>query len=126
MTLKEFNNKYVYKTDKERFNTSLDIWELPKNSNIIRADCESYCRFIKNNIDGFSDWDYCYCKLNGIGHCVLYKNGDAIDCNTQSVVTFENYCKIYKVTEFKKYNWFVVFSKILFSNMYLFYRKVKK
>ena len=40
MTLKEFNNKYQYKTDKERFNTSLDIWELPKDSDIIRADCE--------------------------------------------------------------------------------------
>ncbi len=40
MTLKEFNNKYQYKTDKERFNTSLDIWELPKDSDITRADCE--------------------------------------------------------------------------------------
>ena len=40
MTLQEFNKKYIYKTDKERFNTSLDIWELPKDSDIIYGDCE--------------------------------------------------------------------------------------
>lgn len=50
MTLEQFNKKYKHQSDKERFNTSLDIWELPKDSDVIKADCESYCRFLKNNI----------------------------------------------------------------------------
>lgn len=30
MTLEQFNKKYKYQSDKERFNTSLDIWEVVK------------------------------------------------------------------------------------------------
>lgn len=30
MNLKEFNNKYKYISDKEKYNTSLDIWEIPE------------------------------------------------------------------------------------------------
>ena len=30
MTIEQFNKKYKYQTDKERFNTSLDNLELPK------------------------------------------------------------------------------------------------
>lgn len=118
MNLYEFNKKYQYKTDKERFNTSLDIWELPKDNDIIRADCESYCRFLKNNIKGFEDWDYYYCKLNGNGHCILYKDGNVIDCNIRQIVTYEKYCSLFKVTDFSKYNWFVVGSKIAFAKVY--------
>lgn len=127
MTLEQFNKQYKYKSDKEKFGF-VEVWDIPKlqDDEFYYGDCESYCLFLKNNMEQFKDWDYYYCKLNGVGHCVLYKNSDVIDCNTQSIVTFENYCKIYKVTEFKKYNWFVVFSKILFSNMYVFYRKVKQ
>ena len=118
---------YQYKSDKEKFNTSLDIWEVikPNEQGTYEGDCESYCRTLKNIDKQFKDWDYYYCKLNGVGHCVLYKNGDVIDCNTQKIVSFKQYCKMYKVTEFKKYNWFVVFSKMLFSSMYLFYRKTR-
>lgn len=123
MTLAEFNNKYQYKTDKERFNTSLDIWELPQDSNVIKADCESYCRFLKNNIKGFEDWDYYYCKLNGNGHCVLYKDGNVIDCNIRRIVTYEKYCSLFNITKFKKYNWFVVGSKIMFAKVYTLFNK---
>lgn len=117
--------RYKYKTDKEKFNTSLDIWEIikPNQQGIYEGDCESYCRTLKELDKQFKDWNYYYCKLNGIGHCVLYKDAEIIDCNTQKIVEIGEYCKMYKVTDFKKYNWFVVFSKILFSNIYLFYRK---
>jgi len=46
MTLEQFNNKYTYKTDKERFNTSLDIWELSKDEDIIRANLRIISRAI--------------------------------------------------------------------------------
>lgn len=123
MTLKEFNNKYQYKTDVKRFNTYLDIWELPNDSDIIRADCESYCRFLKNNIEGFKDWDYYYCKLSGSGHCILYKDGNVIDCNIRSIVSLEQYNRIFTVTEFSKYHWFVVASKIAFAKVYTLFNK---
>ena len=117
---------YKYKSDKEKFNTSLDIWEIIKPINgVYYGDCESYCRTLKHLDKQFRDWNYYYCKLNGEGHCVLYKNGDIIDCNTQKIVSFEQYCKRYKVTEFKKYNWFVVFSKILFSRGYVWIHSLK-
>ena len=126
MNLKQFNNKYIYQSDKEKFNTSLDVWEIIKPINgVYYGDCESYCRTLKHLDKQFRDWNYYYCKLNGIGHCILYKNGDIIDCNTQKIVSFENYCKMYKVTEFKKYNWFVVFSKILFSKAYVWIHSLK-
>lgn len=118
---------YKYKTDKEKFNTSLDVWEIikPNKQGIYEGDCESYCRTLKNLDKQFKDWEYYYCKLNSIGHCVLFKNGDIIDCNTQKVVSYSEYCRRYKVTEFKKYNWFVVFSKILFSKAYVWIHSLK-
>lgn len=118
---------YKYKTDKEKFNTSLDIWEIiePNEEGIYEGDCESYCRTLKHLDKQFKDWNYHYCKLNGVGHCVLFKNGDVIDCNTQKIVSYSEYCRRYKVTEFKKYNLFVVFSKILFAKGYLWIKSFK-
>ena len=123
MNLYEFNKKYQYKTDKERFNTSLDIWELPQDSNVIKADCESYCRFLKNNIKGFEDWDYYYCKLNNNGHCILYKDGNVIDCNIKTIISLDSYSRVYDAEGFKKYNWFVVASKIAFAKVYKLFNK---
>lgn len=126
MTLNEFNKQYKYKTDKQKFGF-VEVWEIPKlqNDGFYYGDCESYCLFLKNNIEQFKDWDLYFCKINGNGHCILYKNGDVIDCNTQKIVSFEQYRKMYKVTEFKKYNWFVVFSKILFSKAYVWIHSLK-
>ena len=123
MTLKQFNKQYRYKTDKDKFGF-FEVWDIPKlqDDGYYYGDCESYCLFLKNNIEQFKNWDLYYCNLNGISHCVLYKNGDVIDCNTRSIITFENYCKIYKVTEFKKYNIFVIFSKYLFAKVFLFFK----
>lgn len=120
ITLTQFNNKYNYKSDNQKYNTSLDIWELPKDANIIEADCESYCRFLRNNISEFKDYYYYYCKFGGIGHCVLFKDGKVIDCNIRRVVKIDDYMAMYKITDFRKYNWFTVASKIMFAKLYTF------
>ena len=51
MILKEFNSKYKYQSDKEKFGVT-EVWELPEISEdgYIYGDCESYCRFLKNKV----------------------------------------------------------------------------
>ena len=121
MNLIKFNSIYKYQSDKEKYDTSLDIWENPKPDadGFMRCDCESYCEYLLQNIDEFKSWERYYCKLNGVDHCVLFKNGDIIDCNIRHVVSFENYYKIYKATDLKKYSWFTIFSKKLISKIFL-------
>ena len=113
-TLQYFFSKYKYVSDEEKYNTKLDIWEIPKlikKKGFYEGDCESAMRYLKANVPEFKDWEYWYCKLNGNGHCILYKNGDVIDCNIKGVVTLEQYTMLYKPTDLRKYNWFTVFSK---------------
>ena len=114
MTLEEFNLKYRYKTDKSKFGF-IEVWDIPKlqEDGFYYGDCESYCRFLKNNIEQFKDWDYHYCKVSGEGHCVLYKDGDVIDCNHKKIITLEQYMANGKVTDFRKYGRFTVISKIV-------------
>ena len=119
MTLSHINKNYIYKTDQNQFGR-VDYWQVmkPNEKGQYVGDCEDYCLTLKRLIPQFKDWDLYFCKINGNGHCILYKNGDVIDCNIKSITTFEQYCKIYKVTEFKKYNWFTIFSKILFAKIF--------
>ena len=119
MTLKEFNNKYQYKTDKDKFGF-FEVWDIPKlqDDGFYYGDCEDYAIFLKHNITQFENWDLYYCKLNGNGHCVLYKDGNVIDCNIKSIVSLEYYNKVFIVTELKKYHWFLVASKIMFAKVY--------
>ena len=119
MTLEQFNKKFKYKSDKQKFGF-IEVWEIPKlqDDGFYYGDCESYCRYLKNNISEFKDWNYYYCKLNGNGHCVLFKDGHVIDCNIRQIVTYEEYCSLFNITNFKKYNWFVVGSKIMFAKVY--------
>ena len=126
MALEEFNKIYKYKSDKAKFGFN-EVWELPKVSDdgFVYADCESYCRYLKNNIPEFKDWWYYYCTLNGIGHCVLYKNGDIIDCNIKRVISLEQYYKIYKVSELRKYSIIVVISKIVIGGIHRLLRALK-
>ena len=125
MTLPELNSKFIYKEDKANYGF-IEVWTEPKEiNNKFTGDCEDYAILAKRNIPEFKNWDYYYCRLNGAGHCVLFKNGNVIDCNTQKIVSFEQYCKIYKVTEFKKYNWFTIFSKLLFSKAYVWIHSLK-
>lgn len=124
-TLDQFNSKYKYKSDLEKHNTSLfDIWEIPKLENgFYYADCESYCRFLKENIEEFEDWDYYYCKLNGVGHCVLSNGAMIIDCNSQETMLKDKFMQRYNITELKKYSKFVIFCKYLFAKVFLFFKK---
>ena len=117
MTLEEFNKKYKYKKDIDKYGFN-EVWLEPKEvDGRYEGDCEDYCIYLKRNVPEFKDWEYWYCKINGNGHCVLYKNGDTIDCNCKTVLNIEQYIKIYNATNFKKYNNFVVFSKILVGKL---------
>lgn len=125
MTLEEFNSKYVYKTDKDKFGF-IEVWEIPElQDGKYYGDCESYCLFLKKNVPEFGNWDLYFCKINGNGHCVLYKDGNIIDCNVRSITNFNSYCEIYKVSEFSKYNRFTVVSKVLVSKVLLWFRSLK-
>lgn len=104
MTLEQFNKQYKYKTDKDKFGF-FEVWDTPKlqDDGFYYGDCEDYAIFLKHNIPQFENWDYFYCTLDGVGHCLLYKNGDVIDCNTQKIIKLEDYCKMYQASDFKKY-----------------------
>ena len=127
MELEEFNKKYKYQSDKEKFKF-IEIWENPKENKdgFIYADCESYCRYLKENIEQFEKWDYYYCKINGIGHCVLSNGALIIDCNEKKILLKDSFINKYKITNLKKYNKFVVFSKILFSKVFILINKITK
>ena len=115
MKLDEFNDRYTYQSDMEKFGFD-EVWEIPKlRDGKYYGDCESYCLFLKNNVDGFSDWGLYFCKLDGKGHCVLYKDGGVIDCNTKRIMSYAQYCSVYMVTDFKKYSWFVLLGKKLIT-----------
>ena len=115
MRLKEFNSKYTYQSDVDKFGFD-EVWEIPKlQDGKYYGDCESYCLFLKKNVEGFADWELYFCRLNGDGHCVLYKDGGVIDCNTKRITSYAQYCSRYVVTDFKKYNWFVVLGKKLIT-----------
>lgn len=123
MELQEVNDKYTYITDKEKFNTSLDIWEILGEDNW-KGDCESYCLTLKAKISQFKDWELWYCKINGNGHCILYKNGDVIDCNIKKIIPLEQYYILFKISDLKKYHWFVILSKKLFTRGFLVWKKL--
>lgn len=125
MTLEEFNSKYVYKTDKDKFGF-IEVWEIPElQDGKYYGDCESYCLFLKKNVPEFENWDLYFCKINGNGHCILYKDESIIDCNVRSVVSFGNYSKIYSVSEFNRYSRFTIVSKLLVSKVLLWFRSLK-
>ena len=126
MTLEQFNKIYKYKSDKDKFGL-FEVWDIPKlqDDGFYYGDCEDYCLTLKKLIPQFKEWDLCFCKINGNGHCILYKNGDVIDCNIRSIVSFNSYCKAYKVSEFSKYNKFTIVSKILVSKALLWFRSLK-
>ena len=125
MTLEEFNSKYVYKTDKDKFGF-IEVWEIPElQDGIYYGDCEDYCIFLKKNIEEFADWDYYYCKINGNGHCVLIKDNQVICCNIKTVIDLEVYNKLYNVTDLKRYNLFTLVSKLIIGKLLKLISKVK-
>lgn len=126
MTLENLNKNYIYKTDQNQFGR-VEYWQVmkPNEKGQYIGDCEDYCLTLKKLIPQFKNWELYFCKINGNGHCILYKNGDVVDCNVRSVVSFSNYCKIYKVSEFSKYSKFTVASKLLVSKVLLWFRSLK-
>ena len=119
MTLSHINKNYIYKTDQNQFGR-VEYWQVmkPNEKGQYIGDCEDYCLTLKKLIPQFKDWDLYFCKINGNGHCILYKNGDVIDCNCKIILSIEQYTKIYNVTNLKKYNSFVVFSKLLVGKLF--------
>lgn len=123
MTLTEFNSKYKYKSDLEKYGKQ-DIWEIPilESDGFYYGDCESYCLFLKNNIEKFEEWDLYFCKINGIGHCILVNNNNIIDCNSKEIMLKDKYIEKYKITELKKYSKFIIFSKYVYAKLFLFFK----
>ena len=123
MTLQEFNSRYVYQSDINKFGFD-EVWEVPElQDGKYYGDCESYCLFLKKNVDGFKDWKLYFCRLSGDGHCVLYKDGGVIDCNTKEVVNYSRYCSVYEVTGFKKQSWFTLFGKMVLTKWRMLWLK---
>lgn len=122
--LQQFNKQYKYKSDKQKFGF-IEVWDIPKlqKDGFYYGDCESYCLFLKNNIEQFEDWDLYYCKLNGIGHCVLSNVDMIIDCNSQQTMLKDKFMQKYNITDFKKYNRFTIFCKYFFAKVFLFFKK---
>ncbi len=117
MTLEEFNKKYKYKKDIDKYGFN-EVWLEPKEvDGIYEGDCEDYCIYLKRNVPEFKDWDYYFCKTNGNGHCVLYKEGNVIDCNSRYILAFDVYCKAYKAKGFKKYSKFTVMCKMVVGRL---------
>lgn len=123
MNLKDFNSKYIYQTDKEKFGF-FEVWDIPKlqDDGKYYGDCEDYCIFLKHNIEKFEEWDYYSCTLDNVGHCVLMKDSLIIDCNCKIIMSFEEYKNFYNVTNLKKYGWFTVFSKFVVGKIVKFFR----
>ena len=108
MTLQELNERFEYKLDSEQFGFS-EVWlGLQEVDGKLVGDCEDYAITVKNNIEGFKKWRYHYCKLNGIGHCILVSpNGnDMIDNNVQEVIGLDRYRTIYHVSKLRPYEWY--------------------
>lgn len=112
MTLEEVNEKYEYQSDLDKYGWN-EVWTIPNpdSDGKFREDCEGYCAILKHNVPEFNDWDYCYCKIRGNGHCILYKDGMVIDCNARRVMAIDLYTSLYVMSDLKKYNWFVKPSK---------------
>ena len=126
MTLIELNGKFVYKSDKEQYGVN-EYWsELEEVDGLLVGDCESYSITVKRNINGFSDWDYYYCKLNGNGHCVLSNGKQIIDNNCKRVIPIDEYMKMFKVEGFRKYNKLEVFIKFYHAFLLKLWFKIRR
>lgn len=113
MTLEEINSKFVYKTDKEQFGVE-ELWTgLQETDGKLVGDCEDYAITLKKEINFFNNWNYFFCKLDGIGHCVLISSDGSlvIDNNCKTVLGIELYTSRYNITDIKKYNKIQVFFK---------------
>lgn len=103
MTLQEFNENYEYQSDTQKFGRK-EVWEIirPVDGRYY-GDCESYCLTVNKLVPGFEDAELHYCKINGVGHCVMVSNGMVLDCNNKKWQSLNYYTTKYKMTELSKY-----------------------
>ena len=115
MTLEEFNSKYVYTSDKEKYGFS-DVWEIisPNSEGYYLGDCESYCLTLKYKVEGFSNLELYYCKYNGEGHCIGKLGEQWIDCGLQRFVATLH--PLY--TDIRKYWLIEIWSKRLYGRIF--------
>ena len=88
MTLKEFNRKYVYKTDKDNYGR-VEHWQVmkPNANGVHEGDCEDYCLTLQKKVEGFDSITLWYCKVGEDGHCIgQTPDGLFIDCNFKTTV----------------------------------------
>jgi predicted transglutaminase-like cysteine proteinase len=105
MTLDEVNSRFLYVTDKVRYGVE-EYWNpLEESDGNLYGDCESYAITLKREVAEFKDWNYYYCKMNGVGHCILVSpyGLHMIDNNTRGITALSTYESIYKITELRPY-----------------------
>jgi len=104
MTLQEFNSRYEYKSDKDKFGYR-EVWEVgtPDKDGIYRMDCESYLLTLQDVSDELAGAELYYCKISGEGHCIAIKDDMVLDCNCQRWLGIKEYTKVYNMTGLSKY-----------------------
>lgn len=112
MQLTDFNKNYQYVTDTDKYGR-VEHWTIikPDANGIYTGDCEDYVLTLKDQVEGFSDIDLYYCKIQGNGHCVGVRGNMIIDCNNKSWMDIDSYTRTYNMTDLKKYRWFVLLFK---------------
>jgi predicted transglutaminase-like cysteine proteinase len=100
--LKELNYKFRYIKDSDQYGKR-DAWYImkrPDEDGWYRGDCEDYSLTLLYNLKGRSvrklllsllirESKICFCKVNGVGHAVLYYKGQYIDNICQKWVSKE-------------------------------------
>lgn len=127
MTLKDFNKNFIYKTDEEQYGVP-EYWEemKPNKDGKYVGDCESYAITVKRNIKGFKNWDYCWCTLNGNGHCILSYGELMIDNNTKEVWTLDKYTSTFFVDELRPFKWYELAMKFTQAKLLSIWFKLRR
>ena len=104
MTLKDFNDNYIYQSDKDKFHRT-EVWDIgkPDSDGKYRLDCESYMITILDLGLIPKNTELHYCKIQGGGHCIGILDGMAIDCNCKKFIPLDDYASMYDMTGLRKY-----------------------
>lgn len=123
MTLKELNDNFMYVSDVIK-HKRIEHWSVmkPDEFGVYMGDCEDYAITVKHKVrvernHTLHKWDYYWCRLSGVGHCVLSDGAYVIDNNIKQVIPKSQYFRIFDVTEFRKFTWFELFGKWVTSRI---------
>lgn len=108
MTLEEFNAKYIYQYDIDKFGYS-EVWEVitPAADGIYYGDCDSYVLTVKYKVEGFADWNVYRCKSNGNGHAILINPEETMVLdNGKQIKDYDKFMEVKVITDLKKVNKF--------------------